>query len=208
MVSITNSQKHEQGGSRPVATRGDACGDATGRVPPDVDATGRVPPGAIQTLVPPVRKHPSRNSILTTRENRAIILFVTVVTHKRQCVLADSRVQSTLLDVWRRTRGWIVGRYVIMPDHIHFFCTPTEYPPSDFHVWMACWNRMVSNRFPCPHALPLWQRDCWDTQLRYGESYAGKWEYVRANPVRKGLAESADSWPFQGEMNVLMWHDR
>ncbi len=209
MVSITNSQKHEQGGSRPVATRAGACGDATGRVPPDVDVTGRVPPDTDATgRVPPVRKHPSRNSILTTCDNRAIILFVTVVTNKRQCVLADGRVQSVILDVWRRTRGWIVGRYVIMPDHIHFFCAPTEYPPSDFHVWMACWKRMVSNRFPCPHALPLWQRDCWDTQLRYGESYAGKWEYVRANPMRKGLAESADSWPFQGEMNVLKWHDR
>ena len=75
MAPITNSQKHEQGGSRPVATRGDACGDATGRVPPDTDATGRVPPVAAQTRVPPVRKHPSRNSILTTRDNRAIILW-------------------------------------------------------------------------------------------------------------------------------------
>ena len=163
------------------------------------DATGRVPP---------VRKHPSRNSVHTTRDNRAIILFVTVVTNKRQCVLDDGSVQSVLLDVWQNTKGWVVGRYTIMPDHIHFFCAPTEYPPSDFHVWMACWKRMVSNRFPCPHALPLWQRDCWDTQLRCGESYAGKWEYVRANPVRRGLVESAEAWPYQGGLNVLTWHDR
>ena len=169
----------DAGGSRSVATEACVESDATGRVPPE-------------------RKHPSRNSILTTRDNRAIILFVTVVTNNRQRVLADGKVQSVILDVWKRTKGWIVGRYVIMPDHIHFFCAPTCCPPSDFHVWMACWKRMVSNRFPCPHSLPLWQRDCWDTQLRCGESYAGKWEYVRSNPVRKGLAEDADSWPFQG----------
>ena len=183
------------GGSRSVATQGGACVDVTGRA----DATERVPPA---------RKHPSRNSILTTRDNRAIILFVTVVANNRQSVLADGKVQSLLLDMWRRVKGWIVGRYMIMPDHIHFFCAPTDYPPSDFHAWMACWKRMVSNRFPCPHALPLWQRDCWDTQLRCGESYAAKCEYLRANPVRKGLVDSPDSWPFQGELNVLAWHDR
>ena len=178
MASFEHSLKYDLGGS---------------------DATERVPPA---------RKHPSRNSILTTRDNRAIILFVTVVANNRQSVLADGKVQSLLLDMWRRVKGWIVGRYMIMPDHIHFFCAPTDYPPSDFHAWMACWKRMVSNRFPCPHALPLWQRDCWDTQLRCGESYAAKWEYVRANPVRKGLVDSPDSWPFQGELNVLAWHDR
>lgn len=53
--------------------------------------------------------------------------------------------------------------------------------------------------------LPLWQRQCWDTQLRTGESYDAKWDYVRNNPVRKGLVASPDDWPFQGELNVLSW---
>lgn len=54
---------------------------------------------------------------------------------------------------------------------------------------------------------PLFQRDCWDRQLRNGESYSNKWQYVRNNPVRKGLVADADGWPFQGEMNVLHWHE-
>ena len=53
----------------------------------------------------------------------------------------------------------------------------------------------------------LWQRDFWDTQLRHGESYAKKWQYVRANPVRAGLCEVPEDWLYQGEMNVLAWHD-
>ena len=55
---------------------------------------------------------------------------------------------------------------------------------------------------------PLFQRDCWDRQLRTGESYAQKWEYVRNNPVRKGLVAHADEWPYQGQVNVLEWHER
>jgi len=54
----------------------------------------------------------------------------------------------------------------------------------------------------CP---PVFQRDCWDTQLRRGESYHDKWEYVRNNPVRRGLAESADTWPYWGVINELVW---
>jgi hypothetical protein len=30
-----------------------------------------------------------------------------------------------------------------------------------------------------------------------------KWLYVRNNPVRHGLVEHPDDWPFQGVMNIL-----
>jgi len=62
-------------------------------------------------------------------------------------------------------------------------------------------------RWPHPEEQPIWQRDCWDTQMRRGQSYSEKWEYVRRNPVRAGLCTSADEWAFQGEMNFLTWHD-
>ena len=66
----------------------------------------------------------------------------------------------------------------------------------------------AQERVPPVRNPPLWQRDCWDRQLRTGESYAQKWEYVRNNPVRKGLVANADDWPYQGELNVLEWHER
>jgi len=33
--------------------------------------------------------------------------------------------------------------------------------------------------------------------------YEEKWEYVRNNPTRAGLAESADGWKYQGEVTQL-----
>lgn len=50
-----------------------------------------------------------------------------------------------------------------------------------------------------------WQSDCWDTQMRCGEQYRKKWEYVRQNPVRAGLVQRAEDWPWQGELSVLKW---
>ena len=55
------------------------------------------------------------------------------------------------------------------------------------------------------HKGEVWQRDHWDTQLRRGESYDEKWEYIRNNPVRHGYVNNADDWPFQGVLNELRW---
>jgi hypothetical protein len=38
---------------------------------------------------------------------------------------------------------------------------------------------------------------------RHSEGYSGKWEYVRQNPVRAGLVNNADEWPWQGEIRRL-----
>jgi hypothetical protein len=48
---------------------------------------------------------------------------------------------------------------------------------------------------------PVWQSGFFDHVLRSEESYAEKWAYVRANPVRAGLVASSDEWPHQGWIN-------
>jgi ABC-type histidine transport system ATPase subunit len=42
----------------------------------------------------------------------------------------------------------------------------------------------------------IWQRGFFDRVIRNDESYSEKWNYVRENPVRAGLAAGADDWPF------------
>ena len=253
---------------------------ATGNGADAAAPSAALPRAALPQL--PQRRHPSRNSVMTHLDNRAIMLYVTVVTGKRNAMLADKAVQDCIVAAWKAAADWLVGRYVIMPDHIHFFCAPATYPPPDFHRWMKQWKAQVSRSFPiglragrahgrvalvatgtpadmshgrvalvatetpadvahgrvalvatgngADAALPptddaaatsaalpnvplsrpppLFQRDCWDRQLRTGESYAQKWEYVRNNPVRKGLVAHADEWPYQGQVNVLEWHER
>jgi putative transposase len=39
-----------------------------------------------------------------------------------------------------------------------------------------------------------------DPVLRSNESYGQKWNYGRENPVRAGLVEKAQDWPYQGEI--------
>jgi hypothetical protein len=56
---------------------------------------------------------------------------------------------------------------------------------------------------PAPH----WQKGFFDHVLRSDESYSQKWEYVRENPVRAGLAKTLEDWPYWGELWRLEYRD-
>ena len=148
------------------------------------------------------RRHPTHLPNIE-RFNQPVILFLTVCSNERRPVLACERVHEALKKVWPQALQYCVGRYIVMPDHLHLFCAPTVRDPENVSRWAAYWKRLASRELN--ELTPLWQRDCWDTQLRQGESYADKWAYVRNNPVRSGLVSHADDWPYQGCLNELRW---
>ena len=154
----------------------------------------------------PQRHRPAHHPPLS-RDNRSVLIFVTVCTQDRRPILCSAETHEVLRRVWVRANTWLVGRYILMPDHLHLFCTPrsVEHPPLD--KWIAFWKSSAAASWPSLDIEKVWQRDYWDTQVRRGESYTEKWEYVRMNPVRKGLVRESDCWPYQGEMNQLVWHD-
>jgi putative transposase len=156
---------------------------------------------------PPSRKRPARMPIADSG-SRSAIVFLTVCAKDRKPIFAAADIHKLLVSSWQAAKRWSVGRYVLMPDHIHLFCAPATFPAEPIRSWTKYWKTLVSNAWPHPEQQPIWQQDGWDTQLRRGESYAAKWAYVRNNPVRAGLVSTPDAWPYQGEVNVLMWHDR
>jgi putative transposase len=138
-------------------------------------------------------------------ETRQTIIFLTVCTVGKKSILANEEVHRVLLTAWQEARSWWVGRYVIMPNHVHLFCAPGEIPPTPLGKWVAYWKSCAARNWPRGGDSPVWQRDFWDTQLRQGESYAEKWEYVRQNPVEAGLVSQPYDWPYQGKIEVLTW---
>jgi putative transposase len=153
----------------------------------------------------PDRKRPARCSPLDYG-NRSVILFVTVCTKDRKAVLANVIAFSAIVSAWRGAAAWTVGRFVIMPDHVHLFCSPANNAFS-IQSWVTFWKSSVSRRWIDPAIRPIWQVQMWDTQIRSGDSYDAKWDYVRNNPVRHGLVRHSEEWPFKGELNPLSWHD-
>jgi REP element-mobilizing transposase RayT len=142
------------------------------------------------------------------------IYFITTCTYRRQAILTDDAVATVLVDEWQSARdrhGWAIGRYVIMPDHVHFFCAP-EQSAKPLPEFIGAWKRWTSRRIHAqgqPRTLssatgrPLWQREFFDHVLRSSESYTEKWNYVRDNPARAGLVHTADDWKHAGEVERL-----
>jgi len=157
----------------------------------------------MQTNSPSMQKHLRRLEHVWVEPQ---IYLVTVCTRQRKRVLATDAVAQELIaalhEACNRT-GWRVGRYVVMPDHVHFFCAPT--PDADsLSDFIGLWKRWTTRRaWGLGHAGRLWQREFFDHLLRHDESYAQKWEYVAQNPVRARLCESPEQWPYQGEIVAL-----
>jgi len=129
------------------------------------------------------------------------LYFITFNTHRRKKLLANKRVHDRFIQFANAAlpRGIVIGRYVIMPDHIHFFVSGTD----DFLLtqWIRALKRTLSTVITA--LPPHWQKGFFDHLIRHNESYSEKWEYVCQNPVRAGLVSEADAWVWQGEIESL-----
>ncbi|MFH0909778.1 MAG: transposase [bacterium] len=128
----------------------------------------------------------------------APLYFVTCCTWNRERILANPDVHMALQEFGKRghaEKNVALGRYVIMPEHIHFFVSgPHEFILSDYvRMIKICLGKVLSTSKP-------WQEGFFDHLVRNSESYSQKWDYVRMNPVRAGLVAYPDDWPFQGEI--------
>jgi putative transposase len=158
--------------------------------------------GSNNTL--PSRRAPPHLAIVD-RGNRPNIIYLTVCTWNREPILASHPMHDLLIEMWEKAHTWLVGHFVILPDHIHLFCAPAEvvYPP--LTVWASYWKRLTTIARRQTHPGFRWQVNFWDTQLRSGDSYDAKWAYVYENPVRHGLVQKAEEWPFSGRLHDFTW---
>ena len=146
------------------------------------------------------RKSPARGVQMFSAH--PTIVFLTVCAKDRKPWVADAAVHESLRAAWQSAQAWLVGYYLLMPDHLHLFCAPCELGFT-LENWVTFWKRQFRRLHQDPHAR--WQAHPFHHRLRREESYTEKWNYVRENPLRKGLVKNAADWPHQGMMNVLRW---
>jgi putative transposase len=148
----------------------------------------------------PVRKHPASGVVYI--EGKPTIIFDTICTKDRLPWLACEEVHRLLREVWLAASAWVVGRYVIMPDHIHLFAAATV-TEIEYCNWVTYWKSQFSKRHQ--NAKHRWQTDDWDTRMRTSQQYEDKWEYVRWNPYRHKLVARPEDWPYQGTLHDVRW---
>jgi len=135
------------------------------------------------------------------------VYYLTSCVHYREKVLANPAAAGVLVEAWRTSPevyGWAVGRYVVMPDHVHFFATPWREDEKTLSAFIGSWKRWTKRHLIDAGLRDFeWQPEFFDHVLRSDESYSQKWEYVRQNPVRGRLVAVPEEWPYQGELVVF-----
>jgi REP element-mobilizing transposase RayT len=155
------------------------------------------------------KRTPPRLPVIFQRYDSPVY-FVTFNTHARRPLLADAAVHAAFVEFAEQGLELraAVGRYVLMPDHVHaFVCIGHE-------MTLGRWVRQLKQhlhkallrsgqtpvRLPEQTLASFWQPGFVDHLLRHDESYGQKWHYVWENPVRAGLAARPEDWPYQGEI--------
>jgi len=143
------------------------------------------------------------------KTKRQPLFFITVCAagfRGRGDYLIVSGVYSAIEECLKKSEsmyGWEIGKFVVMPDHIHLFCRPKEESVSlsVFVGRFKSWTQKAAKESGC--CARLWQKEFFDHILRSRESYMKKWEYVQMNPVRAGLCSNPEEWKYQGEISRI-----
>src|SRR3954452_13298100 len=92
------------------------------------------------------------------RFNTANIVFVTLCTKDRKRILARQETHELLQRTWTLHTDRLVGRYVLMPDHLHLFCAPGVFPRVALRLWIKRWKSHAARFWPHASDAPVWQR--------------------------------------------------
>ncbi len=119
--------------------------------------------------------------------------FITICCQQRGVnQLCRKEIADVLFETARRyheSERWYLELLLLMPDHLHMLtgiCGDTS-----LSILIRDFKRMTSRA-----ANVKWQRNFFDHRLRHDESETEKFEYIRQNPVRAGLIQDAEEWPF------------
>lgn len=133
---------------------------------------------------------------------QSTFVLLTVTTEERAPWLACPEAHQLLHETWLGATAWLVGDYLLMPDHLHILCAPR-----DLSFTIKRWTTYWKSQFRKRHGHGEWRFQSlgWHHRLRSGESYGDKWLYAQENPLRKGLVKQMEDWPFKGRVFDLMW---
>ena len=125
--------------------------------------------------------------------------FVTSVTIGRRMRLQSARMANLLIDVFRENR--LLGRFsiqefVIMPNHFHLLITPAAKVSLEKALQFIKGGFSYRVKTELDLNFEIWEKGFTNHRIHDAADYDQHREYIHNNPVRAGLAERAELFPF------------
>lgn len=137
---------------------------------------------------------PFQTYFITTNIDSRFWIFVRRSSHQPRTSLCDIAIQN--LDFYRKKFGFLLHGYVIMPDHVHLLLTVSR--TGTISEIMRDWKHRIAFEMNRRSGWSgrVWQRDFWEHSIRNAPDFRQKMNYIHMNPVRAGLVEKAEDWPY------------
>jgi putative transposase len=144
-------------------------------------------------MKPPKRSH--AGAILSSRRT----FFVTTKTSMGRRLLQSERNASLLVDVLRSyaaDRKFKVHDFVVMPDHVHILLTVEGNMTIERAMQFIKGGFSYRLKKESGYPGEVWQRGYSEVRADDLQSQERYREYMSANPVKAGLANSPEEFPY------------
>ena len=128
-------------------------------------------------------------------------LFVTFATFTHAILGPAARNLVLRHCLHDHTKKYLLHAAVVMPEHVHLLLSPLRDAAGEVFPLREI---LQSLKGASAHSInkasgrqgPVWEEESFDHVLRSYESLEEKLEYVRQNPVKRGLAKNPEEYPW------------
>ena len=142
---------------------------------------------------------PARNSSPDKIVSSERTFFATTKTCQGLALLQSERNATLLIDVLRSyvaARKFRLHDFVIMPDHLHLLITVGADMTIEKAMQLIKGGFSYRLRKECGYLGEVWQRGFSEQRVEDRRSFLQHREYIAGNPVKAGLADSPEKFPY------------
>ena len=123
--------------------------------------------------------------------------FITANTFQKHSLLQSERMAGLFLDVlysYRAQQKYLLHEFVVMADHFHLLITPTLTLERALQLIKGGFSFRA--RRELGFGGEIWETSFYDHRVRDWEEYCAFRRYIHLNPVKRGLAATAEQYPY------------
>jgi len=111
--------------------------------------------------------------------------------------------QITVEAIRYRANQYQLHAFVLMANHVHLLITPQVEVAPLLHS-LKRFTARESNKILKRTGQPFWQDESYDRLVRNEEEFRKIANYIEMNPVRVGLTEKPEDYPWSSAANPLV----
>jgi putative transposase len=130
--------------------------------------------------------------------------FITASTFQKRNILQSDRMATLFVNVlrpYRQQEKYLLHEFVVMPDHFHLLITPVQALERSMQLIKGGFSYRAKKELDFAHEI--WQHSYYDRRVRDLEEYFSFREYIRRNPVKRGLGQSPEQYPYSSAAQGL-----